>query len=220
MCCGWRYRYHPTQGPPWLRTSLLAVPGALFGHGQGTPPAPPGPVGGRARPGGGAHHARNAILRFCVSWGGYLLKDVATARPPKNTGGVLLLAAEARTATHQLPSCCRSRSRPSRRQQSMTRLTQQSRSTGRRRRRGAAGCAQKAPPCAPCARTRGRSRRAPRAAAKQSRRFYRVRRGWGCADGRETTVVLFAFVSLPGAVAPPRPPRPPSPCLLSIFSIF
>jgi hypothetical protein len=46
MCCGWRYRYHPTQGPPWLRTSLLAAPGVPCRHGQGT--RPPGRAGGRA----------------------------------------------------------------------------------------------------------------------------------------------------------------------------
>jgi hypothetical protein len=94
----------------------------------------------------------------------------------KRTRDVLPLTAEGRTATHQLPSCCRGRSRPSRRHQSrtsLTRLTQQSQSTGRRRRRGAAECAQKAPPCAPCARPRGRSRRERQG---QSRRFYRVRR--------------------------------------------
>jgi hypothetical protein len=50
MCCGWRYRYHPTQGPPWLRTPLLAVPGVPFRHGQGTPPRPPPRPRGRPRP--------------------------------------------------------------------------------------------------------------------------------------------------------------------------
>jgi hypothetical protein len=81
--------------------------------------------------------------------------------PKKGTRGVLPLTAGGRTATQQLPRCCRGHSRPSRRHKSRTslaRLTQQSQSTGRRRRRGAAECAQKASPCAPCARTLGRSR--------------------------------------------------------------
>jgi hypothetical protein len=43
----------PTQGPPWLRTSLLAVSGAPFRHGQGTRPRPrPAPVGTPGAPGG------------------------------------------------------------------------------------------------------------------------------------------------------------------------
>jgi hypothetical protein len=49
-----------------------------------------------------------------------------------NHGDMLTLTAEARTATHQLPSC-RSHSRLSRRHQSRASLTEQIRSTGRRR---------------------------------------------------------------------------------------
>jgi hypothetical protein len=47
----------------------------------------------------------------------------------------------------------------------------------------------------------------PGESGSQSRRFYRVRQGWGCADGREIRaahiVALFPLVSLPVAVAPP-----------------
>jgi hypothetical protein len=44
----------------------------------------------------------------------------------------LLLTAEGTAATQQLQSCCRGRSRPSRRRQNRTSLVQQSQSTGRR----------------------------------------------------------------------------------------
>jgi hypothetical protein len=103
-------------------------------------------------------------------------------------------------------------SRPSRRHQSRTSLTQQSQRTGHRCRRGAAECAQKIPPCAPCARTRGRSRR------ERQPKPPLLSRQTGGGDvltaerpGLFDIVVLFPLVSLPVAVAPPRPPPPPLP---------
>jgi hypothetical protein len=144
-------------------------------------------------------------------------------RSPKKHGDVLPPTAEGRTATQQLPSCCRGRSRPSRRHQrrrtSLTRLTQQSQSTGRRRRRGAAECAQKAPPCAPCARTRGRCVLGE--SGSQSRRFYRARRGWGGADGRETRTIRHCrtfSTCLPTSCGSPPPPPLPVSCASSALA--
>jgi hypothetical protein len=143
---------------------------------------------------------------------------------------VLPLTAEARAATKQLPSCCCGFSRPSgtsRRHQSRTSLTEQSRSTGRRRRGGAAECAQTAPPRAPCARTRGRSRRERQ--PKRRRRFYRVRRGWAVLivltaerPGLFDIVVPFPLVSLiapnTSCGSPPPPPALPAPCASSALA--
>jgi hypothetical protein len=55
-----------------------------------------------------------------------VLQSCCAAHAPSKKHGMCPLTAEARTATRQLPSCWRGRSRPSRRHQSRTSLTQQS----------------------------------------------------------------------------------------------
>jgi hypothetical protein len=164
---------------------------------------------------------------FFLKRKGLSLAAKQRSAPSKKARDVLPLTAEERTATQQLPSCCRGRSRPSRRHQSRTSLTQQSQSTGRRRRGGAAECAQKFKRprralLAPCARTQFESRASSaRATAKAAASI--------ASDGGEAVLtaerpglfdiaVLFPLVSLPVAVAPTPPPPPPRPlpCLLCI----
>jgi hypothetical protein len=131
-------------------------------------------------------------------------RQSSAVRPPKKHGDVLPLTADARTATQQLPSCCRSRSRTSRRHQSRISLTRQSRSTGRRRRRGAAECTQTAPPCAPCALRSDSRAFSAREAAKPAASI--ASDGGGAVLTAERPglifdiVVLFPLVSLPVAV--------------------
>jgi hypothetical protein len=113
--------------------------------------------------------------------------------------------AEGTTATHQLPSFCRGRSRPSRRHQSRTSLTQQSQSTGRRRRRAAEVLR----------RVLKRPHRALLSlglegvlgeSGSQSRRFYRVPDGGGAVL---TAAIFFGGGGLYTARACAHPPPPP-----------
>jgi hypothetical protein len=127
----------------------------------------------------------------------------AHALPKKGTRDVLPLTAEGRTATQQLPSfsfsfgkvlhsCCAAH--------------ELSKKHGLRSHSPRKGQRPRSRCLAAAKGVLGES-------GSQSRRFYRDRRGWGCADGRETRNIRNCrtfSTCLPTSCGSPPPPLPPS----------